>query len=91
MLRPYLHARGSRFRPMVDSNEVKITVKPNGSLRVAGKFDLVDADGNVIELPEGWDPDRELTLCRCGESAIKPFCDSTHKTIDWSPETRAER
>ena len=75
---------------MTKPNEVVITVKPNGSLRVAGPFRLVDADGNVFELPEGWDPDREVTLCRCGESAIKPFCDSTHKKIDWVPETRAQ-
>jgi len=69
-------------------DEVVITVKPNGSLRVAGPFRLVDVDGNVFDLPEGWDPDREVTLCRCGESAIRPFCDSTHKKLDWSPETR---
>ena len=75
---------------MTDSNEVTITVKPNGSLRVAGPFRLVDVDGNVFELPEGWDADREVTLCRCGQSAIKPFCDSTHKSIDWSPETRVK-
>ncbi len=67
---------------MTDSDEATITVKPNGSLRVAGPFRLVDAEGNVFELPEGWDPDREVTLCRCGQSAIKPFCDSTHKSID---------
>lgn len=71
-----------------DQNEVQILVRPNGPYRVSGRFRLVDIDGNEFPLPEGWDPDRPIVLCRCGHSAIKPFCDSTHKSIDWTPETR---
>jgi CDGSH-type Zn-finger protein len=24
-----------------------------------------------------------VTLCRCGQSSNKPFCDATHDEIDW--------
>jgi CDGSH-type Zn-finger protein len=40
-------------------------------------------DGNEFELP-----DEVFVLCRCGHSATKPFCDGTHKTTDFTPETR---
>lgn len=53
----------------------KITVKSNGSLKVEGDFEIVDANGNVYGL-EG----REVIgLCRCGHSKNMPFCDGSHK------------
>ena len=52
---------------------VKIFAKPNGSLRITGKVDFVDAEGNVIETKEN------ISLCRCGQSKEKPFCDGSHR------------
>jgi CDGSH-type Zn-finger protein len=52
---------------------VKIFIKPNGSLRVTGIVDFVDADGNVIESKENF------SLCRCGHSQEKPYCDGSHR------------
>lgn len=77
------------LNPQDDENEVEILVRPDGPYRVSGRFRLIDVDGNEFPLPEGWDPNRPVALCRCGHSAIKPFCDSTHKSIEWTPETRA--
>ena len=49
-----------------------ITVRANGSLRVKGAV-LIGADGEVIT-------DREsYSLCRCGHSQDKPFCDGAHR------------
>ena len=56
------------------SDKVKITVRDNGSLKIAGDFTIVDVEGN--EIPhEG----ESTGLCRCGHSANKPFCDGSHK------------
>ena len=53
----------------------KITINSNGSVRVEGDFEIVDKEGNVYGLGG-----REVvTLCRCGKSANKPFCDGSHK------------
>ena len=53
----------------------KITVKSNGSLKVEGDFEIVDINGNVYDLGG-----REIvSICRCGLSGNKPFCDSSHK------------
>jgi CDGSH-type Zn-finger protein len=53
----------------------KITVNNNGSLKVEGDFEIVDMQGNAYGL-EG----RTLvSLCRCGFSKNKPFCDGSHK------------
>jgi CDGSH-type Zn-finger protein len=54
----------------------RITVQNNGSLRIEGDFEVVDADGRVFGLAGR----TRVTLCRCGQSKDKPFCDSTHKT-----------
>ncbi len=65
--------------------DVTILVRLNGPYRVYGPFRLVDADGNEFELPPGeW-----VVLCRCGNSASKPFCDGTHKRIEFQAPTRA--
>ena len=54
----------------------RITVINNGSLRIEGDFEIADQDGNVFGLAGR----TRVTLCRCGQSSTKPFCDSTHKT-----------
>lgn len=53
----------------------KLTVNSNGSLKVDGEFIIVDAQGNEYNLGG-----RTLvSLCRCGLSKNKPFCDGSHK------------
>jgi len=59
---------------------VKITVKPNGSYRVEapeGSVELVDINGNKFDLTGK----SAFSLCRCGGSTTKPFCDGTHSKI----------
>ena len=53
-----------------------ITPYRDGPLLVRGPFRLADQDGNEIDVGR-----RTVALCRCGRSAIKPFCDGTHKTV----------
>ncbi|MDT8342217.1 MAG: CDGSH iron-sulfur domain-containing protein, partial [Longimicrobiales bacterium] len=57
--------------------DAKITISPNGSLKVEGTVPLQDAEGNTIPTAE----DRPYFLCRCGHSARKPFCDGAHKRV----------
>jgi CDGSH-type Zn-finger protein len=66
------------------SEKVTIKVNDNGSLRVSGDVELVDAEGNVFETKPSF------SLCRCGQSAKKPFCDGTHKKIGFESAPRAE-
>jgi CDGSH-type Zn-finger protein len=59
---------------------VKITVKKNGPFRVEGpegSIELVDADGAPYDLTGK----SAFSLCRCGGSVNKPFCDGTHSKI----------
>ena len=55
------------------SDRVRIRIKPNGSIRVTGTVDIVDADGNILETKT------DFSLCRCGHSKDKPWCDGSHK------------
>ena len=55
----------------------RISVMNNGSLRIEGdEFDIVDQEGRVFGLAGR----TKISLCRCGQSKTKPFCDGTHKT-----------
>jgi CDGSH-type Zn-finger protein len=55
--------------------KTRITPNSNGSLRIEGDFEIVDKNGNVYGLGG-----REIvSLCRCGLSNNKPFCDGSHK------------
>lgn len=59
---------------------IKITVRPNGPYRVEapeGSVELVDAQGNKYDLAGK----TAFSLCRCGGSINKPFCDGTHSKI----------
>jgi len=65
--------------------EIKITVRKNGPYRVEappGSVKLIDADGNEYDLSqkikEGL---TAFSLCRCGGSVTKPFCDGAHSRL----------
>jgi CDGSH-type Zn-finger protein len=53
---------------------VHITVRPNGPLRVEGHIVLKDADGREWDLTGK----PAISLCRCGMSEKRPFCDGAH-------------
>ena len=50
-----------------------IVPAPMGPLCVWGRIQLRSADGSLIV------KDTRLTLCRCGQSHNKPFCDNSHR------------
>ena len=53
----------------------RITVNNNGPIRVEGDFEIVDPEGRSFGLAGR----TVISLCRCGHSANKPFCDGSHK------------
>jgi CDGSH-type Zn-finger protein len=62
---------------MRSMSEFKITVRNNGPLVVEGPPDLCDQLGTSF----GLGGRRVISLCRCGHSSNKPFCDGTHNKI----------
>ncbi|HTR98035.1 MAG TPA: CDGSH iron-sulfur domain-containing protein [Candidatus Acidoferrales bacterium] len=58
----------------------RITFNHNGSIRVEGDFELIDGNGEHIDVGGL----TRVSLCRCGHSANKPFCDATHKQIGFA-------
>jgi CDGSH-type Zn-finger protein len=58
---------------------VTITAKKNGPYRVeasdGAEIKVLDADGKAFDLMGK----TVFSLCRCGHSANKPFCDGSHK------------
>jgi CDGSH-type Zn-finger protein len=50
-----------------------ITIRPNGPYRVEGGVPLEGPEGQAYELKPAY------SLCRCGQSNNKPYCDTTHK------------
>ena len=56
--------------------DTMVTTRKNGPYMVQGGIKIVDADGNEVAI----DGDSDMVfLCRCGESANKPFCDGKHR------------
>ncbi|PKB71508.1 MAG: hypothetical protein BZY87_05100 [SAR202 cluster bacterium Io17-Chloro-G6] len=55
--------------------DINIEIRENGPLRVTGPITITDKDGNNYSIPEGqW-----VSMCRCGQSQNKPFCDTAHR------------
>ncbi len=53
----------------------KITVRDNGPLLIEGDMEVLDAVGKAFGLAGR----TTVSLCRCGHSENKPFCDGAHK------------
>ena len=63
----------------------KITASDNGPLRIEGEFTIHDAAGNEFGLAGR----TALSLCRCGHSENKPFCDGSHKRVGFESQVQA--
>ena len=63
-------------------DEARITPYRDGPLLVRGPFKLLDQDGNEIDARR-----KTIALCRCGKSQVKPFCDGTHKLVDFRADS----
>jgi uncharacterized Fe-S cluster protein YjdI/CDGSH-type Zn-finger protein len=57
--------------PDEETQRITLTPMRNGPLRITGRIRIRRDDGTEEILPRA-------TLCRCGGSANKPFCDNTH-------------
>jgi CDGSH-type Zn-finger protein len=63
----------------------KITCNNNGPLRVEGEFTIHDMEGGTFDLAGR----TVISLCRCGHSENKPFCDGSHKKVGFQSEIKA--
>jgi CDGSH-type Zn-finger protein len=64
--------------------DVTIRALKNGPLEVTGGAKVTDQKRN--EYQGQGDP---IYLCRCGQSANKPFCDGTHQKVGFKAEETA--
>jgi CDGSH-type Zn-finger protein len=53
----------------------KVTVRNDGPLLIEGDLEVVDALGKAYGLAGR----TAISLCRCGLSEKKPFCDGAHR------------
>jgi CDGSH-type Zn-finger protein len=55
-----------------------VVIIKNGPIKIGGlPVMLVQSDGNVVE-------SKSCYLCRCGASKNKPYCDGSHKIINYT-------
>ncbi len=54
-----------------------VIIKPHGPLIAQGKIRIIDSSGQTIL------ESTEAFLCRCGASNNKPFCDGSHKGVNF--------
>lgn len=65
----------------------KIIIKNNSNIHVEGEFDLLDTDGNKFDIAGR----TIISLCRCGQSKDKPFCDGTHRACNFQSNVKAHK
>jgi len=59
-----------------------VTVSKDGPYVITGRVELM---GDNIRFGDGASKEH-YTLCRCGASNIKPFCDGMHKVINFKDD-----
>jgi CDGSH-type Zn-finger protein len=63
----------------------KITCLHNGPIRIEGEFEIFDPAGGTFGLAGR----TVISLCRCGHSENKPFCDGSHARMGFTHEVLA--
>jgi len=69
-----------------------IKVRENGPYAIdvtSGDFVLVDHNDQPIPIPPLKPGKTSVTLCRCGASVKKPFCDGTHSRVGFKGAEQA--
>jgi glutamate synthase domain-containing protein 2/CDGSH-type Zn-finger protein len=69
----------------MDNKKPTVELIKNGPLLVKNLETLIGIDSKLIETKP------VFSLCRCGKSANRPFCDGTHKDIGFSDEKKDDR
>jgi CDGSH-type Zn-finger protein/uncharacterized Fe-S cluster protein YjdI len=59
---------------------VDLAPQPNGPLKVVGNLEVVSGTGRTVNRAT------QVFLCRCGQSANKPYCDGSHKAAGFAAE-----
>ncbi len=72
-----MSGEGSLKRKLCMSEKVKIELMDDGPLIVSGLQSLEDSTGGEMETR------KKIALCRCGASNDKPFCDGSHREVDF--------
>ena len=67
------------------SSRNRIQLQADGPVYMFGDIEVQDHEGNTVLR------DTRFALCRCGASANKPACDNSHKELEWSAGTDADR
>lgn len=73
---------GVEYRDPEEQRNPTITVSKNGPYHITGGVELI---GENIQFGEGASIEH-YTLCRCGASENKPFCDGEHRKINFNDE-----
>lgn len=68
-------------------SDVTITIKQTGPYVIEGEINLVDYLGRPVPTTPG----KRISLCRCGASTTKPFCDGTHSKIGFLAAGKAQQ
>jgi CDGSH-type Zn-finger protein/uncharacterized Fe-S cluster protein YjdI len=59
---------------------LRVTPTKDGPLKVEGNMEIVSGTGRTMNRAT------KAFLCRCGQSAKKPYCDGTHKLVGFTSE-----
>ena len=69
----YTRKDGGEAEAIPEHNTIRLA--RNGPLRLRGDITILNSAGEVIL------HDTRVTLCRCGASSNKPFCDNSHRAV----------
>lgn len=75
---------GDQERPSTAA--ATVTLYANGPLLIRGDFEILDMDDRPVDPGRG-----TVALCRCGLSALKPFCDGSHRAAGFQAAGLDER
>ncbi len=70
---------------------ITIRIKQNGPYLIEApisEINLIDHEGNPVPIPT---EKTKISLCRCGASVNKPFCDGTHSKIGFRGAEEARK
>jgi len=63
--------------PVAPNGGLEVRARQDGPYIVKGPVTIVSDDGSSTVTRE------KVALCRCGASANKPFCDGSHKSLEF--------